>query len=67
MNGNRPWLPDQAGGGQVRHDADPIFERHTVPLLGTELVTNNLRRSGLAIPGRLVTVTVMADGQNVRV
>jgi anti-sigma regulatory factor (Ser/Thr protein kinase) len=39
----------------------------TVLLLGTELVTNSLRHSGSAAPGGLVTVTVMADGLNVRV
>jgi len=36
-------------------------------LLATELVTNSLRHSGSAVPGGLVTVTVMAERHAVRV
>ncbi len=36
-------------------------------LLASELVTNSLRHSGSAVPGGLVTVTVTACGEGVRI
>jgi anti-sigma regulatory factor (Ser/Thr protein kinase) len=36
-------------------------------LLASELVTNSVRHSGSAVPGGLVTVTVTARGEGVRV
>ena len=36
-------------------------------LLASELVTNSVRHGGSAVPGGLVTVTVMTRGEDVRV
>ena len=55
----RAFVAGAVGGSRVDQDL--------VLLLASELVTNSVRRSGSAVPGGVVTVTVTAGDRSVRV